>query len=170
MARELRLRPWKASGELAFYAALFGLFKFRTALLRRARLSRLGGLSCAAVTALLAALLVTTLTSPSLVAGCGEPLFSTRRGPGAISYSGIVPARGSLDTPPVSYGMLLQALLIWPLVCAQWAAEPLTAWFGIRGSLWLVAVVFWSVAVAAASMRHAWPRSRAAGAQPSLPR
>lgn len=149
MARELRLRPWKAAFELAFYAALFGLSRVRRRFLTRVRAHRDGKFRRAAGAALFTVLLVTATMLPYLVLGYGEPLFSTHQGPGALSYSGLVSSTGGLNTPAVSYGILLQAVLIGPFMCTQWAAEPLSAWLGTGGSLWFVAVCFWGVVASA---------------------
>lgn len=145
MARELKTARWKAGIELAFYAGLFLLGRhalprlpwFRAAAQHRVRWS--------VGVALLVVVFVTVAMAPYLAAGYGEPLFSTRQGAGALSSSGLVPITAPV-TPAVSYGLLLQWwVLIWPLMATQWAAEPLSAWLGIRGSLWLVSISFWSL-------------------------
>lgn len=145
MARELRTAPWKAGMELAFYAGLFLLGRhalprlplFRAAAQHRVRWSLGAALSVVAF--------VTAAMAPYLALGYGEPLFSTYRGAGALSYSGLVPITAPV-TPAVSYGLLLQWwVLIWPLMAGQWAAEPLSSWLGIRASLWCVTSVFWGL-------------------------
>ena len=53
---------------------------------------------------------------------------------------------------------LLDQLLIYPLMSAQWAAEPLSTRLGTRGSLWLVAVAFWgALAALVSSFTYRWP-------------
>ena len=144
MARELKTARWKAGIELAFYAGLFLLGRhalprlpwFRAAAQHRVRWSV--GVAFSVV------VFVTVAMAPYLAAGYGEPLFSTRQGAGALSSSGLVPITAPV-TPDVSYGMVLQSWLIWPLMASQWAAEPLSSWLGIRASLWCVASVFWSL-------------------------
>ena len=66
--------------------------------------------------------------------------------PGALSFTSLLPTTGAV-TSAVSYGMLLEALLLWPMIATAWVAEPLSALIGIRGSVWLVTSVFWSVGV-----------------------
>ena len=155
MARELRLDPWKASAELAFYAGLFMLYRLgRRAMSRLKERAALTRLQCSAAIALSTGVFVTAVMTPYLLVGYGEPLFSTWQGFGALSSSGLVPTTAPV-VPSVSYRAYFQAVLIWPLMCAQWAAEPLSALLGIRGSLWCVAVLFWSaIAALAASLAY----------------
>lgn len=150
MTRELKTTPWKAAIELAFYASLVALGRsalrtapwMRAAPRRRLRLSLGAGLS--------AIVFVSAVVAPYLAIGYGEPLFSTRRGPGALTSSGLVPVTAPI-VPAVSYGLILEAFLIWPMMAMQWAAEPLSAWLGIRGSLWVVAAGFWAVVATVAT-------------------
>ena len=143
MARELRQRVRKGWLELAFYAGLFVVYQLGRETLRRVRtradVTRLQ--FCAAV-ALAGVVFVTAAMTPYLLFGYGEPLFSNRLGPGAISSSGLIPSTAPM-TSAISYGLMLQQLIVWPLMSAQWAADPLSAFLGIRGSLWFVAVMFW---------------------------
>ena len=148
MARELRTTPWKAGLELAFYAGLLALYRYGLPRLPWTRSGAQSRWRRSSGVALSTVIFVSAAMAPYLAAGYGEPLFSTYRGPGALSYSGLVPITAPV-TPAVSYGALLQAWLIWPLMAAQWAAEPLSAWLGIRGSLWLVASGFWGIVAGA---------------------
>lgn len=148
MARELRTMPWKAGLELGFYAGLLALYRYGLPRLPWTRSGAQPRWRRSSGVALSTVIFVSAAMAPYLAAGYGEPLFSTYRGPGALSYSGLVPITAPV-TPAVSYGLLLQAWLIWPLMAAQWAAEPLSAWLGIRGSLWLVASGFWGIVAGA---------------------
>jgi hypothetical protein len=148
MALELRSASLKAVLELLFYLALWGLARFVLARIPgphvRSVAQRWPAVAPAAMTT---AAFVTAAMAPYLVTGHGEPLFSNWEGPGALSSTGMVPTTGAV-TSAVSYGMLLEALLMWPMIAMAWAAEPLSALLGIRGSLWLVACVFWSTGAA----------------------
>ncbi len=168
MARELRLENWKAGLELLLYAGLFvlcrvGLPRFLGA---RPWAVRTGLRRCTSA-ALSGVIVVSVAMAPYLATGYGEPLFSNRIGPGALSYSGLVPATAPI-TSAISYTLYLQVLLIWPLVAAEWAARPLSAWLGIRGSLWLVSTVFGAAIAALAvllmSARPAYTEPPAHGA------
>jgi hypothetical protein len=144
MARDLRQRTGKAWLELAFYGGLFVLYRFGRNLLYRVRMRAPGNrLAFGAAVALATALFVTAVMTPYLLYGYGEPLFSNRVGPGALTSTSLVPTTAAI-TSAISYRLLLQQLLIWPLMSAEWAAEPLSTLLGIRGSLWLVAVTFWT--------------------------
>ena len=148
MARELRTTPWKAGLELCFYACLLALYRYGLRRFAWARASAQHRWRRSPGVALSTAVFVSAAMAPYLATGYGEPLFSNRWGPGALSYSGLVPVTAPI-TPAVSYGLLIEAVLIWPLMATQWAAEPLSAWLGIRGSLWLVSAGFWGIVAAA---------------------
>ena len=138
--------------ELAFYSALFGLYRLVRRVLHGIAVRPVGTrLRFSASVALSAAILVSASMTPYLLLGYGEPLFSNRMGPGALSSSGLVPSTAPI-TSAISYGLLLQQLLIWPMISAEWAAESLSALLGTRGSLWLVAVTFWSAIGALAAL------------------
>lgn len=143
MARKLKTAPWKAGLELCFYAGLLALHRYGLPFLPWAPGAMRGRSRWSFGVALSSVILVTAAMAPYLATGYGEPLFSTRRGPGALSYSDLVPITAPVTSSAVSYGLLLQSVLIWPLMATQWVAEPLSALLGIRGSLWLVTVGFW---------------------------
>lgn len=145
MAHELRWRTPKALLELIFYALVAAAWRYR----RR----WIGpwsdrGMRRYAASALRAAVLVTIVLLPYVTIGYGEPLLSTREGPGALSWSGPVSATRPIESA-VSYGQLAGAVVFWPMLAATSLSEPLAAWFGVRGSLWLASVVLWSVVAAA---------------------
>lgn len=148
MTLELRGASVRAVLELLFYAALWGLARF---VLPRTSWSRVQSVASRRPVEVHAAIrmaaFVTVAMAPYLLAGYGEPLFSNQMGPGALSSTGLVPTTGAVLSA-VSYGMLLEALLLWPMIALTWAAEPLSALVGIRISVWLVACVFWSVGAA----------------------
>jgi len=146
MGRELRTTPWKAGLEFGFYEGLLALCRSGLARLRLAGAGARQRRHCVGV-ALSIVVFVSAAMAPYLATGYGDPLFGTRMGPGALSDSGLVPISAPV-TPSVSYGLLLQSMLIWPLMATQRAAEPLSAWLGIRGSLCLVAAGFWGVVAA----------------------
>ena len=105
MARELRLAPWKATLELVFYAGLYALCRFG---LRRLPWSGPASgdtrVRWCARASLSTIVWITAALAPYLVFGYGEPLLSTRQGPDAISWSGLVPVTSPV-TPAVSYGL-----------------------------------------------------------------
>jgi hypothetical protein len=165
MARELREGPWKASAELAFYAVLFTLYRCSRSRLHRLRiLPAAPRLWHASAVALAAGVLVAAAMAPYLLSGYGEPLFSNCYGPGAITCTSLVPATAQPARSAVSYGLLLQGLLWWPLMATDWAAEPLSAALGIRGSLGCVATLFWCAvgALVGASLYGRTPSGSAA--------
>jgi hypothetical protein len=148
MILELRGASLRAPLELLFYVGLWGLARFVLPRISRPRVesatSRRTALARAGISI---AVFVTAAMAPYLLLGYGEPLFSNQMGPGALSSTGLVPPTGAVLSA-VSYGMLLEALLMWPMIAMTWAAEPLSALMGIRGSLWVVACVFWSAGAA----------------------
>jgi len=146
MAQELRLAPWKAAFEIGFYASLWALWSGGLSRLRRRlsgpdstrwRRSVALGLSWAAM--------ITAVMAPFLIAGYGEPLFSTWRGPGALSYSSWFDSTGTAWGSSLTYRAVLEAVLMFPLVSLEWTwrfFEPI----GARVSFWLVSVVFYAIA------------------------
>jgi hypothetical protein len=148
MMLELRGASVRAVAELVFYAALWALARFGLSRISWPRTRSVTSPWPALARAAIAmAAFVTAAMTPYLLAGYGEPLFSNHMGPGAMSSTGLVPTTGAVVSA-VSYGMLLEALLMWPMIAGTWAAEPLSAHVGVRISLWLVACGFWSVGVA----------------------
>lgn len=148
MALELRGASLRTVLELLFYAALWGLARFVLPRMPwphvRSVTSRWPALARAALTT---SAFVTAAMTPYLLTGYGEPLFSNQMGPGALSSTGMVPTTGAVLSA-VSYGMLLEALLMWPMIAMTWAAEPLAAFMGIRISLWVVTCLSWSAGAA----------------------
>jgi hypothetical protein len=147
MARELKARPWKCGLELIFYAGLMTIVHVSRRRAPSASSAVNGRVRRLARAAGLAVTLVTVTMAPYLFSGYGEPLFSTWRGPGALSSSGLVPATAPV-VPAVSYGLLLQWLFIMPMIASSRAAETLSLALGIRGSLWLVTAAFWGLIAA----------------------
>jgi len=154
MLSELRTRRWRASLELVFYALLIGWVKTGLPRVERAVAAGRSRFRGCAMAGLAGAVYMTAAMLPYLATGYGEPLFSTWRGPGAISSSARVPGTATTYVPSVSYGMLLQETLRWPFVAlgdlfdAVGVFEVLVPVVGTRAMLWLMAVVFWGVAVA----------------------
>jgi hypothetical protein len=129
MDRELRLGARKAAFELLFYGSLWILAM--TGLPRIAR--AMGGAAptrgrWAAAVGTATALFPTAALAPYLIAAYGEPLFSTWRGPGALSYSGPFPPTAALGTS-ITYRHFFAPL-------------------GERGALWAIAGVFYGVGAA----------------------
>lgn len=151
IAHNMKTAPWKAGLEVGLYLGLFALGRFSFGYLRLARCVTESRGRWSWGMALLTVGLVTAGMAPYLAAGYGEPLFSTRRGLAALSYSALLPMTAPV-TPAVSYGLLLQSVTIWPLAATEWAAGPLWDVLGIRSALWLVTVGFWGVLVAT----YAW--------------
>ena len=147
IVRHMKTAPWKAGLEFGFYVGLFALGRYGLPRLPwpRAAAQRRVRWSCGV--ALSSVILVTLAMAPFLATGYGEPLFSTRRGLAALSYSHLLPMTAPVE-PAVSYGLLLQSVIIWPLMATEWVAGPLSAVLNIRGLLWLMTVGFWGLVAA----------------------
>jgi len=134
MAQQLRLAPWKAGFEIGFYAALWALWS-GLALLRR----RLAGPDAArwrrsAAPGVSWALMITAVMAPLLLAGYGEPLFSTWQGPGALSYSSAFGSSVPEWGPSFTYRAVLMAVFAFPILSLGWTLqffEPI----GVRAAL-----------------------------------
>jgi hypothetical protein len=166
MLFELRSRPVKATLELVFYAAVFAFCKAgmpRLFLGSGASRSRLRWSSSAAGAA---AVFVTVLMAPYILAAYGEPLFSSLRGPGALTSSSLIPRTTTALMGPVSYGSVLDAVLLWPLETVQTLPGGLAIVNGFVPMLttcatsWMVAAVFWAVAMGVAASVSFRPRAR----------
>jgi len=118
MARELRLRPWKAAFEIGFYASLWALWSVGLARLRRRlsapdstrwRRSVTYGLSWA--------VMITALMAPFLIAGYGEPLFTNQQAPGAWGATTWgFPSTGTAWGYSLTYRWVLQPTLTFSLL------------------------------------------------------
>ena len=128
MARQLRLRHWKAGFELLFYAALQLLIMTGLPRLSDA-IAGTGGTRCrlAAAIAIANLLFVTAALAPYLLIGYGEPLFSTRQGPDAFSSSGLISATTVAFGPSITYRAVIEGVLRFPLLCTWWALDFLEA-------------------------------------------
>ena len=157
MLRELRTRRWKASLELVFYGLLVGVLKAGLPRVTGARASRRSRLYGCAIAGLAGALYVTMAMLPYLAIGYGEPFLSAQRGAGAIIFRALVPETTTRYFSSVSYGILLQWWVLWPLVAledlfrAVGVFDVLVPLVGTRGMPWLLAVLFWGVAAAMVS-------------------
>ncbi len=155
IVRHMKTAPWKAGLEFGFYVGLFALNRYGLLRLPWARAAAQHRVRWSCGIALSSVILLTAAMAPYLATGYGESLFSTRRGLGALSYSHLLPITAPV-APAVSYGLLLQSVMIWPLMATEWVAGPLWDVLGIRSSLWLVTASFWGL-VAAAGAWFAYP-------------
>jgi hypothetical protein len=133
MSRELHTRPWKATGELVFYAVLFGAWRAIRSRVHQATRTDRSGARRAARAALSAIFAVTLVMMPFLIAEYGEP---ARYAP--------------LAGPAVSYGIVLASVLWLPLAIATHTpdagglTDSVASAIGVRGTLWLLACFFWA--------------------------
>ena len=163
MARELRMKPWKAKFEIGLYASLWALWSGGLSRLQhrfsgenstRWRRSAALGLSWAAM--------ITAVMAPFLIAGYGEPLFSNQQGPGALSTT--TWGFGSTGTawgPSLTYHAVLQAALMLPLLSLEWTFDFLEP-IGARAALWFVSVLFYAFAATALKWISEGPDARRA--------
>jgi hypothetical protein len=137
MLRNLESRPFKVAFEVGFYVFLWLLWRVGIVPARRRlagehatrwRRSAVGGLSWVAI--------ATAALAPYLLAGYGEPLFSTLQGPGALSSSSMIASVGSVFGPALSYDSYLEVFVLWPLLCFAWV--PWLAGLDVRLALWLM--------------------------------
>ncbi len=142
MSRTLHLLGWKAVFELSFYALLLGMWDAGVARWRRRfashdisewrRSAAFGGLW---------AVLVAAALAPYVLTGYGDPLFSSWRGPGAMSYSmWLGSAVGPLG-PALTYRAVVLFVVTFPLMGLGWAGRFLAP-IGEPAALWIVSVVF----------------------------
>ena len=160
MARQLRLRIWKAGFELLFYAALQLLIM--TGLPRlTAAIAGTGATRCrlAAAIGIANLLLVTAALAPYLLIGYGEPLFSTRQGPGAFSSSGLTSPATAAVGPSITYRAVIEGVLRFPLLSSWWALDFLEP-LGERVALWAVSAAFYATigALMGYAAEACWPR------------
>jgi hypothetical protein len=163
MARELRMKPWKATFEIGFYASLWAFWSGALPRLRqrfsgedstRWRRSAALGMSWAAM--------ITAVLAPFLIAGYGEPLFSNWQGPGALSTT--TWGFGSTGTawgPSLTYRVVLQAVIMFPLLSVAWTfgfLEPV----GARAAFWFVSVLLYAFAATALKWISEGPDGRRA--------
>lgn len=145
MAQELRMVPRKAAFEIGFYAALWALWGALSRLRRRLlgpdstrwRRSAALGVSWA--------LMITTVMAPLLLAGYGEPLFSTWQGPGALSYSSAFGSTVPNWGPSFTYRGVLMGVFGFPILSLGWTLEIFEP-HNVRAALWLLSVVFYALA------------------------
>lgn len=149
MARTLRLLPWKAAFELSFYALLWALWSAGVARWRRRCSSEMfSRWRRSAALGLSWAILITVVLAPYLVAGYGEPLFSTWRGPGALSYTTWFGSTGGPWDPSLTYRNLVLSVLMLPLVSMEWTLGFLAP-LGVPAAFWVISVVFYGLGAAA---------------------
>ena len=92
--------------------------------------------------------MITAVMAPLLLAGYGEPLFSTWQGPGALSYSSAFGSNIPQWGPSFTYRALLIAVFAFPILSLGWTLdffEPV----GFRVALWLLCVAFYAVGATA---------------------
>jgi hypothetical protein len=144
MVRELRLGVSKATFELLFYGGLWLLAAAGLPRLIRAIAGR-AATRCrwALAVGLAGVLFPTAALAPYLLAGYGEPLFSTWQGPGALSYSGPFPETAALGRC-ITYRILVEGVLMYPLLFSSWALDYLAA-VGERQALWAISAIFYGV-------------------------
>jgi len=158
MARELRLRPYKAAFEIGFYASLWALWSIGLARLQR----RLSGPDStrwqrSVVYGLSWAVMITALMAPFLIAGYGEPLFSNQEGPGAFGATAWGPSTGTAWGYSLTYRGVIRTpltLAILSLKSTLGFLEPI----GIRATCLLVSLIFYFTVATAGNWIIDWLR------------
>jgi len=159
MARELRLVPFKAAFEIAFYASLWALWSVGLARLRR-RLSGPDSTRWQRSVALGVswAVMITAELAPFLIAGYGEPLFSNQQAPGAFGVTTWgFPSTGSAYGYSLTYRGVLQPTLLLAILSLKSALGFLPP-MEIRTTCLVVSVVFYSIVATAGKWIVEWLR------------